>query len=152
IRSSDYHSAKKIVPILIVALFFAAFSKFFGVIYLGEDNTKGTSVTTIFCAAINIFLNFMFITRYGISGGAFATLISFSVIAFLRYQYVKKKTSIRVSIIQSLTTILSLISICLFYFRLIKLTLLISIHILLTSLIIYQYLPQIMLFIKRKNE
>ena len=97
IKSNQYFEAMEYIPILMISVFFSAFSSLFGVTYLAENKTKLAALTTIISGLLNILLNLILIPIYGIWGAVISTLISFLVISIQRYFFVKKNTSIRFS-------------------------------------------------------
>ncbi|MDN4164626.1 polysaccharide biosynthesis C-terminal domain-containing protein [Cytophagales bacterium LB-30] len=150
IRSSEYSTAKAIVPVLIIALFFAAFSKFYGVIYLGEENTKGASYTTVLCAVLNIILNLIFLPILGGMGAAIATLLSFFCIALIRYFYVVKYTKIRVSLFQGLIVLIYLSIVTLFIFSVFSTFVFVIINIVFVLFVFYKHYFHIKKFLSKK--
>lgn len=98
IKSAEYAQGLSIVGVLMASSILSAISSFFGVVYLGEKDTKLAAYTTILGGIINIGLNVYMIPIYGILGAAYSTLVSFLMVVVLRYLYVYKRTNIRLPI------------------------------------------------------
>ena len=75
--ADSYYSSWEYVPILVVAMVFAAFSSFFGSVYFLEKKSMLSMVTAMAGAIINVILNFLLIPKHGAIGAAVATLISY---------------------------------------------------------------------------
>ena len=78
------------VPILIVAMYFANISGFYGGIFTAHKDTKIMGTTTMAAAAINIILNIVLIWKFGLYAAALSTLIANFVTAEYRRKKVKK--------------------------------------------------------------
>lgn len=96
VSSDNYIEALDVLILLILGAVLSAISSFFGVVYLGEKQTKSAAYTTAVGGGVNVGLNFLLIPVFGIIGAACSTFASFLVVAVLRYIYVVKITSIRI--------------------------------------------------------
>lgn len=77
------------VPILLIAMYFANISGFYGGIFTAYKETKVMGTTTMAAALINIVLNFVLIWKYGLYAAAISTLIANFVTAEYRRRKVK---------------------------------------------------------------
>lgn len=77
------------IPLLIVSMFFANISGFYGGIFSANKETKIMGISTVYAALINIVLNIMFIKLLGIYAAVLSTLIS-NLLTYI-YRYVKLK-------------------------------------------------------------
>lgn len=114
--NESYHSALVYVPILILAMYFANMSGFYGGIFTAYKQTKIMGSTTVAAAVINLILNLALIIKVGLYAAAFSTLIAnFTVYLYRKIKvrdFVKLKESKRKSIIAG---IVLLITMLLFY-------------------------------------
>lgn len=81
---SDFYSAWKFVPLLLLAAMFGAFSTYFGTFYNAIKDNNKLMVSTLLGATVNIVLNFLLIPKSGGIGAAIATVISYALIAIIR--------------------------------------------------------------------
>lgn len=109
VSSDNYIGALDVLILLTLGAVLSAISSFFGVVYLGEKQTKYAAYTTAIGGVLNLGLNFLLIPSFGIIGAASSTFASFLVVAVLRYIYVVKRTSIRIhySVIISILIVLT---------------------------------------------
>ncbi|MBC2513102.1 oligosaccharide flippase family protein [Clostridium saccharobutylicum] len=77
------------IPLLIVSMFFANISGFYGGIFSANKETKIMGISTVYAALINIVLNIIFIKLLGIYAAVLSTLIS-NLLTYI-YRYVKLK-------------------------------------------------------------
>ena len=82
--SEAYYPAWQYVPFLLLATAFSCFSLFLGSVYMLEQRSIRTLVTTGVGALINIVCNLLLIPRFGVMGAAFATFFSYFCVFFLR--------------------------------------------------------------------
>lgn len=81
---SDFYSAWILVPPLLLASMFEAFSGFLASIYAAVKRTSILFISTILGAVFNIVLNYILIEGMGIMGAPIATLISFIIVWIVR--------------------------------------------------------------------
>lgn len=81
---SEFYSAWKFVPLLLVAACFGCYSSYFGTFYNALKNNKMLMISTILGAIVNIILNFVLIPFIGGIGAAIATLTSYLIIVVIR--------------------------------------------------------------------
>lgn len=85
-----YASAWRYVPVLTLAMVFAAFVSFTGSIYMVEKKSVLSFLTSMAGAVLNIALNWLLIPRIGVQGAAVATLASYMLSFALRARSTRK--------------------------------------------------------------
>ena len=88
--TSDYYEGILVLPLLVLADFFAFAYTFYVNVEYYYEKTKFITVNTVIAAALNIVLNYIFIPRYGYFAAAFTTFVSYVVSFTLHYMYAKK--------------------------------------------------------------
>lgn len=88
--TSDYYEGISVLPLLVLADFFAFAYTFYVNVEYYYEKTKFITVNTVIAAALNIVLNYIFIPRYGYFAAAFTTFVSYVVSFTLHYMYAKK--------------------------------------------------------------
>jgi len=91
---TDFYTAWRYVPILILAAEFGCIATYFGTFYNAIKNNKMLMVSTLIGAAVNICLNFLLIPKFDCYGASIATAISYFVIMIVRMLDVPKKVDI----------------------------------------------------------
>ena len=86
----NFYESIYCVPILMIAMYFANISGFYGGIFTAYKQTKIMGTTTMVSAAINIILNIALIWKFGLYAAAFSTLIANVVTAEYRRRKVRK--------------------------------------------------------------
>lgn len=94
--SSQYYSAWKYVPLLIIGYTVLTLATFFSTSYNVNKDSKGMLLSGLFGAIINIVLNFILIPQYEVYGAALATAISYISVFVYRFFDTKKYVNIRV--------------------------------------------------------
>nr|WP_217936468.1 polysaccharide biosynthesis C-terminal domain-containing protein [Enterocloster clostridioformis] len=77
LTTEEYYTAWQYVPVLAVAMIFAAFASFTGSIYVVEKKSSLSFWTAMAGAVVNLLLNLLLIPTVGIQGAAIATLASY---------------------------------------------------------------------------
>ena len=80
LAAPDYFEAWRYVPVLTLATTFACLGSFLSSIYMVEQRSGATLVTTMLGAAANVVGNILLIPLYGSMGAAFSTLLSYLLI------------------------------------------------------------------------
>lgn len=87
--SQDYYNSWRMMPFLIIAVFFSALSGFVGSLCTAAKKTTILFKSTMIGSIINIILNILLIPSLGGIGAAIATTISFGCISVIRIFYMK---------------------------------------------------------------
>lgn len=80
LAAPDYFEAWRYVPVLTLATTFACLGSFLSSIYMVEQRSGATLVTSMLGAAANVVGNILLIPLYGSMGAAFSTLLSYLLI------------------------------------------------------------------------
>ena len=104
-----------LVPPLLLAEVFGAFSGFLTCIYEAIKKTNILFISTILGAAFNIVLNYFLINNIGILGAPIATFISFVIVWIIRASVLNRAMKININYLRLIVNILILI-ICSMYF------------------------------------
>lgn len=88
--SSEYYEGIIVLPLLVLADFFAFAYTFYVDVEYYYEKTSFITVNTVIAASLNILLNYIFIPRYGYLAAALTTLVSYIVSFTLHYLYAKK--------------------------------------------------------------
>ncbi|MHC9089711.1 lipopolysaccharide biosynthesis protein [Tenacibaculum sp. IMCC1] len=88
--SNSFYSSWKYMPILYLGVAFSTLSSFYGAIYLGSKDTKGSLKTSLFGGIINISVGLILIKPFGLYGVAISNLISFIALFLFRGINTKK--------------------------------------------------------------
>lgn len=88
--TSDYYEGIIVLPLLVLADFFAFAYTFYVDVEYYYEKTKFITVNTVIAASLNIVLNYILIPQYGYFAAAFTTLVSYIVSFTLHYMYAKK--------------------------------------------------------------
>lgn len=83
--STEYFTAWKIAPFLLLGAVFSSFSSYLGTNYVAAKQTKGVFKTSIYGGAVSLILNAIFIPTIGIVGAGISSVISFFVMFLIRY-------------------------------------------------------------------
>lgn len=84
LAAPEYYEAWRYVPVLTLATTFACLGSFLSSIYMVEQRSTATFVTTMFGAACNLAGNFFLIPLWGSMGAAVSTLFSYILIFTVR--------------------------------------------------------------------
>lgn len=90
LSTEAYTMAWKYVPVLTLAMIFAAFVSFTGSIYMVEEKSGLSFLTSMAGAVLNILLNWILIPKIGVQGAAFATFSSYMLSFVLRARSTRK--------------------------------------------------------------
>ena len=93
---SEFYSAWKFVPVLLVAATFGCYSAYFGTFYNALKNNKMLMISTVVGAIVNIISNFILIPIIGGIGAAIATLTSYLIIVIIRVIDIRNKVVISI--------------------------------------------------------
>lgn len=77
LSAEEYYAAWQYVPVLSMAMVFAAFASFMGSVYVVAKKSSLSFWTTMAGAVVNLLLNLLLIPTVGIQGAAIATLASY---------------------------------------------------------------------------
>lgn len=86
----DYDDAYNHMPILYLAVMFAAISSFLGGIYIAHMRSRDIGITTTIAAGINFVFNIIFVRVIGIYAASLSTLISYMILSGYRMIDVQK--------------------------------------------------------------
>lgn len=88
--SESYNEAYQYIPFLILSMFFANMSGFYGGIFSAYKNTKIMGITTIISAIINFGVCIILVKPLGIYAGVLSTLISNFIVYIYRRIKIKE--------------------------------------------------------------
>ena len=80
----EYFNAWQFVPVLCLAMVFAAFSTFLSSVYVVLKKSNLSFWTVLLGAGSNVILTLILIPRIGVMGAALATLASYILVFFVR--------------------------------------------------------------------
>lgn len=83
--ASDYYTAWRIVPYLLLGAVFSSFSSYLGSNYVAAKQTKGVFKTSVYGGIISLLFNITLIPTLGIVGAGLSSMISFYVTFLIRY-------------------------------------------------------------------
>lgn len=112
---ADYYMAWVLVPPLLLASIFEAFSGFLASIYAAIKKTNILFISTILGAVFNIALNYYLIKIMGVWGAPIATFVSFIIVWIIRAIVLNRAMKIKVNNLRLASSVLILI-ICGIYF------------------------------------
>lgn len=84
LAEEEFFAAWQFVPVLCLAMVFAAFSTFLSSVYVVSKKSTLSFWTALLGAGSNVLLNLLLIPRIGILGAAAATLISYVLVFLVR--------------------------------------------------------------------
>lgn len=84
LAEEEFFSAWQFVPVLSLAMVFAAFSTFLSSVYVAAKKSSASFWTALLGAGSNVLLNLLLIPRMGAMGAALATLASYVLVFFVR--------------------------------------------------------------------
>ena len=84
LAEEEFFSAWQFVPVLCLAMVFAAFSTFLSSVYVVSKKSTLSFWTALLGAGSNLLMNFFLIPRIGILGAATATLLSYVLVFLVR--------------------------------------------------------------------
>lgn len=84
LAEEEFFGAWRYVPVLCLAMVFAAFSTFFSSVYVVAKKSGASFWTALLGAGSNVLLNLLLIPRIGVGGAALATLGSYVLVFFVR--------------------------------------------------------------------
>jgi len=90
LSTSEFESAYKIVPLILISYFIFGQSAFFSLGALIRNKTYLDSVVMIPGGVVNIIINLALIPKMGMYGSAVATIVSYLLMNFI-YRYISKK-------------------------------------------------------------
>ena len=83
LSTPDYYEGAKIIPLIVLGVFFLGLMQRFGAGLSFYKKTNLTMYCIIVSGALNLGLNFLLIPKYGYMAAAFTTLISYVFLLFL---------------------------------------------------------------------
>lgn len=107
---AEYFQAWVLVPPLIIAALFDAYSGFLASIYAAAKKTKFLSVSEGVGTIVNICLNYTLIRCLGIIGAPIATMISFAVVWLLRLKVMQSFMPIKVNMVRTILSLCILVA------------------------------------------
>lgn len=84
LAEEEYFDAWQFVPVLCLAMVFAAFSTFLSSVYVVLKKSSLSFWTALLGAGSNVILTLILIPRIGVMGAALATLASYILVFFVR--------------------------------------------------------------------
>lgn len=84
LAEEEYFDAWQFVPVLCLAMVFAAFSTFLSSVYVVLKKSSLSFWTALLGAVSNVILTLILIPRIGVMGAALATLASYILVFFVR--------------------------------------------------------------------
>ena len=108
LAAPEYYGAWRYVPVLTLATTFACLGSFLSSVYMVEQRSTATLVTTMLGAACNLAGNFFLIQLWGSMGAAVSTLFSYALIFFVRVIHTRTMLRIRWSIPKAFFSVLFL--------------------------------------------
>lgn len=87
---SEYYSAWKYIPYLMVGSFFLTLGTFLSTFYTVNKDSKGFLFSGTAGAIVNIILNWLLIPKFAIHGAAFATCVSYIIVFLYRVKDTRK--------------------------------------------------------------
>ena len=85
-----FFGAWQFVPVLCLAMVFAAFSTFFSSVYVVSKKSMLSFWTALLGAGSNVLMNLLLIPRIGILGAAIATLASYVLVFLVRARSIRR--------------------------------------------------------------
>ena len=86
---SSYGEATKILPVLVISVFFQFLYGFFGNVEFYFENSVFPMIASVIAAVSNIVTNLIFIPRFGYFAAAYTTLFSFVIMAIAHFVFMK---------------------------------------------------------------
>ena len=108
LAAPEYYGAWRYVPVLTLATTFACLGSFLSSVYMVEQRSTATLVTTMLGAACNLAGNFFLIQLWGSMGAAVSTLFSYALIFSVRVIHTRTMLRIRWSIPKAFFSVLFL--------------------------------------------
>lgn len=105
--NENYMLAAKVVPFLLVAIYFNSFVPFFPGLYLGKK-TMLISLIAVCTGILNVALNIWLIPFYGIEAAAAVTAFSFGLNFLLLYYFSQKEFKVTASVFPVLLIVFTL--------------------------------------------
>ena len=93
--ATEYYSAWKYIPLLVISMVFTCMVNFLGSIYMVEKKSIRSLVTALISAVTNVVLNVLWIPRYGVNGAAAATLVCYLIVFAVRVWDTKRYIRIK---------------------------------------------------------
>lgn len=87
---NEFADAYKFIPVLIIAIYFANISGFYGGIFSAKKDTKIMGITTVVAACLNIAVDLALVGTIGIWAAAISTLASTFVMCIWRRMAIRK--------------------------------------------------------------
>lgn len=106
---SDYFSAWILIPPLLIATIFEAYSGFLSSLYAAAKKTSLLFVSTCIGAIFNIILNYILIKKLGTIGAPIATFISFIIVWIIRTILLGKIIVIKVNYVKMTISLILII-------------------------------------------
>lgn len=114
VANVKFIDAWKLVPILMLALFFSNISIFLGTKYLTNMNTKKLFSTSVIGGVLNIIFNVVLIPQIGINGAAISMVLSYIVVCIIRFVDINRESKIEISFFFIISSIALLVLISFF--------------------------------------
>ena len=90
LADEEFFSAWQFVPVLCLAMVFAAFATFLSSVYVVSKKSGLSFWTAMLGASSNVAFNLLLIPRIGVMGAAIATLISYVLVFIIRAMSIRK--------------------------------------------------------------
>lgn len=100
--SNEFYTAWKIVPVLVMAFYYASLNIYYGSVFTAKKKTNVIFFTTGLGAIVNIILNYVMILCWGAIGAAVATCLSNLVVWCCRANFVRKMIKLNSAIIEEI--------------------------------------------------
>ncbi len=108
--AKDYYIAWKYVPFLTVSVLFSSNGGFISSAFKAAKKTNSLFYTVLIGSVVNVILNYALIKLLGSIGAAISTMVGFLVIWLFRIIMVQKIVIIRINVVHTIITYLSLIA------------------------------------------
>ena len=108
--AKDYYVAWQYVPFLTVSVLFSSNGGFISSIFKAAKRTISLFYTVLIGSVVNVILNYALINLLGTVGAAISTMVCFLVIWLFRIIMVQKIVKIRIKVVSTILTYLSLIA------------------------------------------
>jgi O-antigen/teichoic acid export membrane protein len=148
---SNYFSAWKIVPVLLLASFFSNLSSILGTTYLAAKRTSGIMTTTFLGMVINVAMNFILIPTIGLQGAGLGAMLGFFAVVILRLLGSRSLVIIKPDIKRLSFSFMVVLSLIILQFTSIRLRAFSIVSVVLTGLLILMNIRSFRTMIKEKK-
>ena len=108
--AKDYYIAWQYVPFLTVSVLFSSNGGFISPIFKAAKKTNSLFYTVLIGSVVNVILNYVLINLLGTVGAAISTMVGFLVIWLFRIIMVQRIVKVKISVVSTIVTYLSLIA------------------------------------------